>query len=413
MNDSKSKSIVELEKQIEELKFQLLQQSVEIDDFFNNSPCGYINLDTEGNILQVNVTFLDWLGYSKKQILAKEKFLSLLEEESEFYFTQKFRNLLEGSDIRNLELCLLTKKGESLYVSLSGKMIFVPKEQRSIVKFSAFDITEKKKIEHALKEKTKKVLHQNEIMKNDLNLAAKIQSAFLPKENSIENIATLYLPLDKVGGDFFDFIHFRDKNKLGVFISDVAGHGIPSAFITAILKSAIHQSSPDLKENPSEFLFNLNEYLIEFANGNFVTAMYAVIDFSKKEMHYSHAGHPYPFLFAKNSVSELSINHKRKPLGILDRESLEATGKSYVTEKIDLSEYSKILFFTDGLMEAMRYEKEEEVYYEERLTSLIHMHKDQLSQGLLELIVSDLKEFINGTSLQDDICIIAVDLFKQ
>jgi hypothetical protein len=60
-------------------------------------------------------------------------------------------------------------------------MIFVPKEQRSIVKFSAFDITEKKKIEHALKEKTKKVLHQNEIMKNDLNLAAKIQSAFLPK----------------------------------------------------------------------------------------------------------------------------------------------------------------------------------------------------------------------------------------
>ena len=38
MNDSKSKSIVELEKQIEELKFQLLQQSVEIDDFFNNSP---------------------------------------------------------------------------------------------------------------------------------------------------------------------------------------------------------------------------------------------------------------------------------------------------------------------------------------------------------------------------------------
>jgi serine phosphatase RsbU (regulator of sigma subunit) len=160
-------------------------------------------------------------------------------------------------------------------------------------------------------------------------------------------------------------------------------------------------------------LFNLNEYLIEFANGNFVTAMYAVIDFSKKELHYSHAGHSYPFLFAKNSVSELSINHKRKPLGILDRESLEATGKSYVTEKIDLSEYSKILFFTDGLMEAMRYEKEEEVYYEERLTSLIHMHKDQLSQGLLELIVSDLKEFINGTSLQDDICIIAIDLFKQ
>jgi PAS domain S-box-containing protein len=81
MNDSKSKSIVELEKQIEELKFQLLQQSVEIDDFFNNSPCGYINLDTDGNILQVNVTFLDWLGYSKKQILAKEKFVSVLEED--------------------------------------------------------------------------------------------------------------------------------------------------------------------------------------------------------------------------------------------------------------------------------------------------------------------------------------------
>ena len=34
-----------------------------------------------------------------------------------------------------------------------------------------------------------------------LNLAARF-NPFLPKENSIENIATLYLPLDKVGGDF-------------------------------------------------------------------------------------------------------------------------------------------------------------------------------------------------------------------
>ncbi|MDX1959682.1 MAG: hypothetical protein SFU98_13990 [Leptospiraceae bacterium] len=87
-------------------------------------------------------------------------------------------------------------------------------------------------------------------MKNDLILASRIQSAFLPIQDSIEYISTLYLSLDKVGGDFYDFIQFTDKNKIGIFISDVSGHGVASALITAILKATIQEFPINIKENP-------------------------------------------------------------------------------------------------------------------------------------------------------------------
>ena len=42
--------------------------------------------------------------------------------------------------------------------------------------------------------------------------------------------------MDQVGGDFFDFVRFKNSELIGIFISDVSGHGVPAALITSMIK---------------------------------------------------------------------------------------------------------------------------------------------------------------------------------
>jgi sigma-B regulation protein RsbU (phosphoserine phosphatase) len=53
----------------------------------------------------------------------------------------------------------------------------------------------------------------------------------MPVEKPADFIFSLYKPMEMVGGDFYDFIKFRDNRKIGIFLSDVSGHGLAAAFI--------------------------------------------------------------------------------------------------------------------------------------------------------------------------------------
>ncbi|MEI7652004.1 MAG: DUF1501 domain-containing protein, partial [Verrucomicrobiota bacterium] len=89
--------------------------------------------------------------------------------------------------------------------------------------------------------------------------------------------ATLDNRMEEVGGDFYDFINFRDSEKIGIFISDVSGHGVPAAFITSMIKTTILQSG-ERKENPAELLTYINDLLHNQTGGNFITTFYGIFN---------------------------------------------------------------------------------------------------------------------------------------
>ncbi|MDX1959683.1 MAG: hypothetical protein SFU98_13995 [Leptospiraceae bacterium] len=109
MDETEHDQILDLKNELEKNKFQILKQNVELDDFFNNSPCGYINLSTEGKVLKANVTFLDWIGYSRKEILSFGGLINLVEEKSKNSFLSNFDSILNGKIINNLEITLKKK----------------------------------------------------------------------------------------------------------------------------------------------------------------------------------------------------------------------------------------------------------------------------------------------------------------
>ncbi len=73
----------------------------------------------------------------------------------------------------------------------------------------------------------------------ELEIAARIQTAILPSEHPVPGleIATSMIPAAEVGGDYFDILPCEDGAWLG--IGDVAGHGLHSGVVMLMIQSIV------------------------------------------------------------------------------------------------------------------------------------------------------------------------------
>jgi K+-sensing histidine kinase KdpD len=54
------------------------QQAEEIRDLYNHTPCGYHSLDKDGFFARVNDTELEWLQYTREELIGRRRFNDLL-----------------------------------------------------------------------------------------------------------------------------------------------------------------------------------------------------------------------------------------------------------------------------------------------------------------------------------------------
>ncbi len=94
-----------------------------------------------------------------------------------------------------------------------------------------------------------------------IRYASRIQTALLPDRGAlaglVDEMAVGWQPLDMVGGDYYWFGAFGDKAVIAVM--DCTGHGVPGAFMTAVVASSFsrilhHHGHAD----PAEILTQLN-----------------------------------------------------------------------------------------------------------------------------------------------------------
>ena len=80
---------------------------------FENSPQGFILLDTEGHIIDVNKKICDWLGYRADEMIGKDHMLyPFLTKAGKVTAMKKFFQRLLGKVLPAYELEFITKKGE-------------------------------------------------------------------------------------------------------------------------------------------------------------------------------------------------------------------------------------------------------------------------------------------------------------
>lgn len=236
-------------------------------------------------------------------------------------------------------------------------------------------------------------------IENDLTMARNLQFSLMPDklpEIDAANLATYYNPMDKVGGDFYDFIRFREKNLLGILLLDVSGHGLPAAFVTAMIRTLITTSNTH-KTKPGAFLAYLNQHLCGQLNDHFLTAFYGIYDAQRRLLTYAKGGHPEPIVLKRDGTLSF-LCAKGKVLGVFP-------GALWEEVEINLAQGDKIIFFTDGLIEALD-EKGEE--FENKLLGLLSLYSGEPIDKLFKQVQLELSR--HQTIQDDDICLLGLEI---
>ncbi len=283
-----------------------------------------------------------------------------------------------------------------------AEMIRMQEATRTSLEREVFERTRELEIER------NKLREKNEIIIKELTMARKIQQQFIPMKSPEKNIAAFYKPMEEVGGDFYDFIKFRDPNLTGIFLSDVSGHGMPAALITSMIKSVILEGSRR-REDPAELLMFVNDIVGRQTCGHFITAFYGIYDAEKRRLLYSNAGHNLPFLINKGMATALEGKHQLA-LALLSNEVLMKKKKVYQNDSILLPEGTKILFYTDGISEA-RNDARPDVFFEDAgMIGALEKYSNKSCNDFIVSLYADLVEFRGNENFDDDVCLICIDV---
>ena len=240
---------------------------------------------------------------------------------------------------------------------------------------------------------------EREIMSREAQEARLMQQALLPKASPYIPgfvISGLTVPAGAVGGDWYDFICFPD-GRLGLVLADVSGKGTAAALLMSATRGML-RSLAEACCTPGEVLTKLNELLVEdFPAGKFVTLIYAVLDPKTRVLTFANAGHLHP-LFIDDQGAHFLNTECGLPLGISCGE--------YSETEVNLSEGSRLVFYSDGITEAEN--REDQEYGLERLTQ----HAARPGSSAVT-IVDDVRSFVNGSVVRDDATVVFVGVGHQ
>src|SRR5207244_2678796 len=68
----------------------LRQASKDILDLYNVAPCGYHSVNADGTIIAINDTELQWLGYTREEVVGKRRLREFLTPDSQKVFEERF-----------------------------------------------------------------------------------------------------------------------------------------------------------------------------------------------------------------------------------------------------------------------------------------------------------------------------------
>jgi len=235
---------------------------------------------------------------------------------------------------------------------------------------------------------------ERETMSREAEEARLMQQALLPKSSPYIPgfvISGLSVPVSAVGGDWYDFIPFPD-GRWGLVLADVSGKGTAAALLMSATRGML-RSLAEACCSPGEVLTKLNSLMVEdFPAGKFVTLVYGVLDPVTRTVTFANAGHLHP-LFIDDNGAQFLDTERGMPLGI-------GCG-DYSETCISLSKGSRLVFYSDGITEAVNADEQE--YGPERLAE----HAASAGASAVS-IIDNVRAFANGSGVRDDATVVFV-----
>ena len=236
-------------------------------------------------------------------------------------------------------------------------------------------------------------------LESELELSQVIQRGLLPQTlPSIDglNIAAFSRPAQILGGDYFDFMNFKDGAH-GLVMADVSGHGVSAGMFMSSLQTAFQTLVPDAN-SPLEVLERINRLYIHNINfTTFVTIFFGKYDPQTRILTYANAGHNSAYLYRMATDQEIWLRPTGPAIGLME-------GFVIRNEDVKLEPGDILLLYTDGITEASNHQGT--LWGEDNLADIIRTNTDSSAEQLIQKILVAMKDHTGGNPLADDVTLV-------
>jgi len=261
---------------------------------------------------------------------------------------------------------------------------------------------------------------EGERMAEQIRLAGVIQRRMIPDKAPLIqdlDIAAAYIPCFDVGGDLYDFLQVSDR-CIVVAVADVMGKGMPAALMMSSFQGALQAYANALlpcqgvlhvcaqneckTDVVKEIISRLNEMAChECRNGEFVTLFYAIFDVKDKTITYCNCGHEPTVLIRDGKIMDLEKGGL--VLGVDAREE-------YEIETVELKDGDNLLFYTDGLIDAVNFD--DEFWGRENLLETAKKYTAGSAEQMIKNILRYRRRFVGLARQIDDTSIVVAKVGK-
>jgi PAS domain S-box-containing protein len=140
----------DLERLVAQRTLELQQALTHAQSLYDQAPCGYLSLDIELRLVNINQTLADWLGYSREEMIPQMDICALIGDGWRAFFNDCVQSLSEHGQCEPMELEMQRKDGSWFHALLSSTAVRDAHGQFLHSNTTVMDISERKAVEQRL-----------------------------------------------------------------------------------------------------------------------------------------------------------------------------------------------------------------------------------------------------------------------
>jgi serine phosphatase RsbU (regulator of sigma subunit) len=236
-------------------------------------------------------------------------------------------------------------------------------------------------------------------------------------------------PVILAGGDYYDVVRIAE-DSIVIVVGDASGHGMRACLSIMIMQALARMIHDQRYRDPQQFMQRINQRLFAKDNqpdpawfveeinkrlcnqsvlgetGGFITLLYGVLNTRSHEFTWTSAGHPLPLLQDRKSGRLQTVGEQELsglPLGLLEEET-------YQTQSCKLPPKSRLLIYSDGLVEAFPVDQgEHREYGLPGVERTLNECKDGPLSETLGALFQDSHDFTLGGGRHDDTTVVLIE----